>query len=101
MDGKEILDKFKSFIDTYAEMGCSVHQAGYKDDFFRLFLEAHKGGWFDVSRSPRLTGDAMMDYYFGYWLIEKNEVNTKREEYLREVLAMWDEWHYALKKTGN
>ena|ERR1035437_945128 len=100
MDGYELLKKLRSLIETHTDLGCSIHQAGYKDDYFRLFKVAHDRKWFESSAHPRLTGDAISDYLYNDWLAEKNEINEKRGKTLKALLAMWDEWHYALKKYG-
>jgi hypothetical protein len=100
MDGEEILVKLKDRIYAHANLDCSIYQAPYKDDYFKLFLEAYKGNYFDVSSHPRLTGQAIKDTFIERWLGEENEYNDRRLKLLNAVLAMWDEWFYALDKVG-
>jgi hypothetical protein len=100
MDGYELLKQLRKLIEVHTEMGCSIHQAGYKDDYFRLFKEAYINNWFETSARPRLTGDAIRDYFYGDWLAEENEINIKRAKTMNAVLNMWDEWYYSLLKCG-
>ena len=98
MNGYEVLEKLKGLIEVHTNLGCSIHQAGYKDDYFTLFKVAHDRGWFEASAHPRLTGDAISDHFYNDWLAEKNKINKERAKTMKAVLSMWDEWHYALEK---
>lgn len=100
MDGYELVKKLKSLVETHTKLGCSIHQAGYKDDYFALFRVAHDNRWFASSAHPRLTGDAISDRVYEMWMGEDEELTKKRGKTLRAVLSMWDEWHYALEKYG-
>ena len=100
MTGKEILQQLNALLDSHAKLGGSIYQVGYKDDFFKLFIEAYRNDDFDVKAHPRLTGDAIRDYFNENIFIEKNDVNAKKIELLEGVLGMWMEWYYALDKVG-
>jgi hypothetical protein len=100
MDAHEVLKQLDQLITKHAVIGGSVYQTGYKDDFFTLFREAHDNGWFEPSARPRMTGDAIRDYFFANFISEESEENKKKEEKLLQVLEMWDEWHYALTQYG-
>ncbi|OPY87315.1 MAG: hypothetical protein A4E71_01056 [Smithella sp. PtaU1.Bin162] len=100
MDGHELLKSLRRLIESHTELGCNIHQSGYKDDYFRLFRVAHDRRWFESTAHPRLTGDAISDYFYDDWLAAKNDKNDKLAKTMRAVLNMWDEWHYALEKYG-
>jgi len=100
MDGRKLLDQMKGLINAHTESGCSIYQQGYKDDYFKIFRCAHDNRLFDSNAHPRMTGDAIRDYFYGDWLSEDNDENKKRLKTMNNVLAMWDEWHYALEKYG-
>ncbi|MCX5808305.1 MAG: hypothetical protein NTX36_02850 [Proteobacteria bacterium] len=99
MDGYEIIDKLNNIVNTHWEFKSSVHQQGYKDDIFRLFLEAYRGNYFEPSAHPRLTGDAVRDIFFARYYTQENKEEEKLKV-LNAILNKWDEWYYALNKIG-
>lgn len=42
MIAQEILKGLNALLDSHAKLGGSIYQVGYKDDFFRLFIEAYR-----------------------------------------------------------
>ncbi len=100
MTGEEILKKMNALLDVHLRLGCSIYQAGYKDDYFGLFLEAYRNRDFEASAQPRLTGDAIRDRFFGAgWMADADYDGTgPKAQLLNALLRMWDEWYYALTK---
>ena len=100
MTGREILERFNILLDSHFKLGGSIHQEPYKGDFFKLFIEAYRNNDFDISSHPRLTGDAIRDYFKDNFLGEENEENDRKLKLLMSILKMWDEWYYALNRVG-
>ena len=99
MNQVEILEELNELLDQHTKgIRGAMCQAGYKDDLFKPFVAAYFGNYFEASSSPRLTGDAISDYFYERWMQEKNDYNKKKGEYLRMLLIWWDEWHYAFQK---
>jgi len=98
MTGEEILRALNRLLDLHLEIRCSIHQAGYKDDYFNLFLEAYRNGHFEPSASPRLTGAAISDRFFAAGWMGDTRPSAPKSRVLRDLLRMWDEWYYALSK---
>ena len=96
MTGQEILTALNQLLENHLSIGGSIHQRPYKDDFFKLFIEAYRCDYFDVSAHPRLTGDAIRDYFIENFAREENEYNNKKLKLLEDLLRMWVEWYYAL-----
>lgn len=67
-------------------------QEPYKGDFFRLFREAYRNGYCDVSSSPRLTADRLRDILIAR-CTSGNE--QQRDKLIEQLCDMWDEWRYA------
>lgn len=97
MTAVEILNTIEKYInqeqDPQAPRG-TIFQDPYKMDYFNLFKEAYKNDYFDSDSSPRLTGDAIRDYFIVRWAEEVNE--KQKLDLLNLLISMWDEWHYAL-----
>ena len=100
MTGEEILQKLNKLLDTRLKSGGSIYQAIYKEDFFRLFIDAYRNNYFEPSASPRFTGVAIKDQCITRWMGEDTEYNDKKMALLNALLSMWDEWYYALDKAG-
>lgn len=100
MNANEIFDRIDKYLDQHlnprAPRG-SIRQDPYKSDFFKLCLEAYRHGYFEVNSSPRLTGDAMKDFFRERWMSLDKKYQEKKFKLLGRVLAMWDEWHYTLE----
>lgn len=100
MTGKEILTGMDKLLDFHLKLGGSIHQEPYKGDFYKLFVDAYKNDYFRVSAHPRLTGDAIHDYFVENICAEENDYNDRKLKLLDNVLIMWREWYYALNKAG-
>jgi len=101
MDGYEIIDKLNNIVNVHHQFkASSIHQAGYKGDIFKLFLEAYRNNHFRPSAHPRLTGDAIREIFFARYYTEGNKEEEERLVILNAILNMWDEWYYALDKIG-
>jgi hypothetical protein len=100
MTGQEILAGLNRLLDNHLTIGGSIYQRPYKDDFCKYFLEAYRNNDFDVSAHPRLTGDAIHDYFAENICAQKNDYNDKKLRLLDNVLVMWNEWYYALDMVG-
>lgn len=100
MTGQEILTAIGKLLDVHLKLGGSIHQEPYKGDFFKLFVDAYKNDYFRVSAHPRLTGDAIHDYFVENICAEENDYNDRKLKLLDDVLIMWREWFYALNKAG-
>ncbi len=100
MTGKEILTAMDKLLDFHLKAGGSIHQEPYKGEFFKLFVDAYKNDYFRVSAHPRLTGDAIHDYFVENICTEEIDYNDRKLKLLDNVLIMWSEWFYALDKAG-
>jgi hypothetical protein len=98
MTALEILNTIEKYInqekDPHAPRG-TMFQDPYKNDYFNLFKEAYQNDYFDISSNPRLTGDAIRDYFIERWAEEMH--GKQKLDLLNFLISMWDEWHYALK----
>jgi hypothetical protein len=100
MRADEILESLKEKIFVHADHEITLFQEPYKGDFFKFFLDAYRNDYFSSSSHPRLTGDAIRDYFTERWLAENTAENNKRIKKLNSLLYVWDEWNYALEKVG-
>jgi hypothetical protein len=100
MTGKEILTGMDKLLDSHLKLGGSIQQEPYKGEFSKLFVDAHKNDYFRVSAHPRLTGDAIHDYFVENIVTEENAYNDRKLKLLDDVLIMWREWYYALNGAG-
>ncbi len=100
MDGYEIIDKLNNIVNSHHQLRSSVDQSGYKDDAFKLFLEGYRQNYFESSAHPRLTGDAVRDVFFERYYTLDNEEEKEKLIILNVILKIWDEWYYALNKSG-
>lgn len=100
MNADEILDRIDRYLDQHLDPAGgrgSIYQDPYKSDFFKLCLEAYQRDYFEPSSKPRLTGDAMADTFWERWMSLGKERQEEKFKLLKDVIAMWDEWHYALE----
>lgn len=98
MTAHEILNTIERYIDQRKDPQVprgTMFQDPYKKDYFNLFKEAYRNDYFNISSNPRLTGDAIRDYFIERWADEGNE--KEKLDLLNFLISMWDEWHYALK----
>jgi hypothetical protein len=100
MNANEILDRIDKYLDQHLDPKAprgSIYQDPYKGDFFKLCLEAYRHGYFETNSSPRLTGDAMADRFYERWMSLDQEHRENKFKLLKNMIAMWDEWHYTLE----
>jgi hypothetical protein len=91
MTGEEILKRMNDLLNAHLMLDCSIHQAGYKDQYFRLFKEAYRNGDFEPSANPRLTGDAIGDRFFETeWIgrIDWDDPKSKLPSEPSEIVAL-------------
>ncbi len=95
MSQEEILDKIieylKEHLDENGPRGY-IGQDPYKSDFFKLFREAYKNDYFDLSSEKVLTGDAIISRLSERWT--ENSC-IEKDELLEEFRKNWNEWKYA------
>jgi hypothetical protein len=98
MTQEEIIQKVLEYLDQHLRGGRGyIGQEPYKGDFFALFKEAFRNGYFEVSPRPLLTGDAFRDVLVARWFTENEEDNEKRTRLMEQLFSRWDEWRYAWK----
>src|SRR5438105_15657293 len=69
-------------------------QPEYKADFFRVFVDAFKGGYCGNTKTkPFIMGERL--YAFAEAVL-KDERRSYRPDTLETVCMWWDEWTYAL-----
>ena len=102
MTQDEIINQIVEYLDQHL-LGTrgGMGQEPYKGDFFKLFEEAHRGSYFDVTSSPRLTGDGLIDPITVRWTTGDDEEANRREQLMRQLLSMWNEWRYAWDRLEN
>ena len=99
MTQDEIINQIVEYLDQHLRGARgAMSQEPYKGDFFKLFEEAYRGGYFDVTSSPRLTGDALSDVIVTRWFTGAEIEDKNREKLMHRLLPMWDEWRYALDR---
>ena len=60
MNQEEIIREIVTLTDRHLRNVLGyIGQEPYKGDFFRIFREAYRNGYCDVSSSPRLTADRL------------------------------------------
>jgi len=103
MTQEEIIEKIITYLDQhFKNTRGAISQEPYKGDFFDLFREAYRNGYFDPSSRPRLTGDALSDILAGRWLTG-DEGDKGKCDWMHKLLPKWDEWWYAwdqIRKEG-
>ncbi len=77
----------------------SMQQEPYKGDFFELFAQARRIGYFEPPSSPLLTADLQRDILVYRWFADDGQ-DDKRQELLDQLLSAWREWRYALEHYG-
>ena len=96
MTQDEIINQIVEYLDQHLRGSRgAMSQEPYKGDFFKLFEEAYRGGYFDVTSSPRLTGDGLIDPIVARWFTGDEEEDNRRERLMHKLLPMWSEWRYA------
>ncbi len=101
MTQDEIINQIVEYLDQHLHgMRGAMGQEPYKGDFFKLFEEAHRGGYMYVSSSPRLTADGLIDPVRARWFTS-DEDDEQREQLLHQLMAMWGEWRYAWDRLEN
>lgn len=96
MKANEILDKIEEYIKEELDPAFPrgiLFQEPYKSDYFKLFTAAYDNHYFDINSNPRLTGQAIKDYFSIRW----HDRDNKEKCYvkLNLLINMWDEWIYA------
>ncbi len=101
MTQDEIINQIVEYLDQHLHgMRGAMGQEPYKGDFFKLFKEAYRGGYFDVTSSPRLTGDGLIDLIKVRWTTGGDEEVSRRAQWMHQLLPMWNEWRYAWDRHG-
>lgn len=96
MTQEEIIRQVHELLDMHLKGTRGyIGQEPYKSDFFRLFREAHRNDYIELSSSPRLTGDAFRDILVARWFDDNETLNERRTELIDLLFTKWDEWHYA------
>ena len=72
-----------------------MQQEPYKGDFFELFAQARRIGYFEPPSSPLLTAGSLRDILVYRWFADDGQ-DDERKELLEQLLSLWREWHYAL-----
>ena len=70
MTAEEILEKVNEYLDQHLKRGApkeALSQDPHKTEFFELFREAYRKGYFDKSFSPQLSGDALYKAIVERW----------------------------------
>ncbi len=95
MTPEKIIEEIIDCLDSHLKGGRGyIGQEPYKGDFFKLFKEAYRNGYFEDSTSQRLTGDALRDILKERWLKEDGK-NDERMKLMERLFTMWNEWRYA------
>ena len=96
MTQDEIIERIIVYLDQHLKGGRGyVGQEPYKGDFFKLFKEAYRNNFFDVSSRPRLTGDSLSDIVVTRWFTGDEVEDDKRRHFMEQIFPKWDEWRYA------
>lgn len=89
MDEREITKKIHEYVDERVNgIGGDPHQAGYKDDFLKIFKMAQDD-------NVELHGDGIIDAIAGRW-----PEKIKQKEYvdcLQDMMRSWREWEFYRK----
>ena len=96
MTQKQIIDEVITHLDLHLKdvLGY-IGQEPYKGDFFKLFKEAYREGYFQPSSNPRLTGDAFRIILLDRWNTGGDNKKQERQKLMEQLFARWDEWRYA------
>lgn len=100
MTQEEIIKALIALLDGHlTDLRGSMQREPYKRDFFELFAQARRIGYFDPPSSPLLTADSLRDILVYRWFADDGQ-DDEREELLDQLLSAWREWHYALEHYG-
>lgn len=96
MTQEEIIERLIAYLDQHLkDVRGYIGQEPYKGDFFKLFKEAHRNGYFDERAHPRLTGDSLSEIVVTRWFTGEEAEDKKREHLMHQLFPKWDEWRYA------
>lgn len=97
MTQEEIIQHLHELLDLHLKLIRGyVGQEPYKGNFFRLFMEAYRNGYFERSSRPLLTGDALRVIIQARWLTGDKARDEEKLSLMEQLLLKWDEWRYAL-----
>ncbi len=100
MTQEELIKALIALLDGHLTgLRGSVQQEPYKQDFFALFSQVHRIGYFEPPSSPLLTADSLRDILVNRWFADDGQ-DDEREELLNQLLSAWREWRYALEHYG-
>ncbi len=100
MNQEEIITRVLTYLDLHLKgTRRSMEHDLYKQDFFKLFAEAYRKGYFEPLAEPMLTGDTFREILVERWFAHDDE-DKERIKLLAQLFSKWDEWHYAWDLHG-
>jgi hypothetical protein len=96
MTQDEIILELQTLLDQHLRgLRGYIDQEPYKGDFFHLFRDAYRNGYFERSSSPLLTGDALRDILVERWYDADEAANKNRDQLMDQLFTKWDQWRYT------